>query len=180
MPYDSERVKRSLEELEDLHIHNENQREKYEAGFKVIMEIGEYVKRLKPIYDKINNLYVDRSDLSSKKCPRRGKKNTLVKNACKYYLETLGFDFNEGIMEGEIGCLVRDKEKNAKHVCTLFINKQADTGDSFRKWSSALMKGFVPYKHENHETETTMKAAVVGIEICIYKFNHLHIKTEEE
>jgi hypothetical protein len=172
MPYDYEKVIGSLTELKELHDDNDDQQEKYAAGLNIIMQIGLYVEKLQPIYGKINQLKVRRPDLPLK------RQN--VQYACKYYLTNLGFDFDDGRMEGEIGCLVRVKHKNAKELCTLFIEKQVDTGDLRLKWSSALMGGFVPFKHENLELQIKMQTAVVSIEQCICKFNHLHIKTEEE
>jgi len=160
--------------------------EKYELGFYIIEKIGKEVDNLKPYHETINKQTVCRKDLEST------RQNANVKGqACKWYLEYLGFYFMSGPYnstqtEGEIGYPLRMKNKDAKTLCTLFIEKRKDSGTSFLNWSRALANGFIydtnvtgEEKIDLGQVQTKMKAVVDAIWNYIQDFEALKIKIEE-
>ena len=156
--------------------------EKYAVGLQIIMKIGEHVETLKKDQAFINQQWVCRSDLSHQ------RENPNYQHACEYYLTSLGFWFVNGpsgiTMEGDIGYLVRTNTKNAKQLCTIFINKLAP-GNSIHKWTSALYNGFVidkknrPNMTEINRVQPIVKKAVDGIWSCVQDFQNLKIEVED-
>ena len=148
--------------------------ERCAEGAKVVMRIGRHVKNLQPHVAYIDARKVDRPDLAKK------LKSTNVTGGCTYYLKSLGFEFVDKKMQGEIGYLVRTKSTDNAGLCQLFIGILKANCTNIRAWTNALNGGFkelpkmIPMEiAEKNEVEAIMKTAVNRILIDVEKFMHL-------
>jgi len=197
MPYDAKKVKRLLDNMQVLRDDRSDETKaefardvkglsedyKYEVGANIIMEIAKHALTLAPYEKYINKQRVKRSDLETK------QQNPYVFEGCKWCLEHLGFQFENKVMHGDVGFLVREYPNQKKRLCEEFIGK-LQPGNLIFAWTNALSQGFVINKKnldamvgsqrtEFMKVNTIMKTAAEGISSCVRDFMDLNIKIED-
>jgi hypothetical protein len=197
MPYDAKKVDGLLAKMKvlrddrsdetkaefDRDVKGLSEDDKYEVGANIIMKIAKHAMTLAPHEKYINNQRVKRSDLESK------QQNPYVFEGCKWCLEHLGFRFENKVMDGDVGILVREYPNQKKELCEEFIGK-LQPGNLIFAWTNALSQGFVIDKQkldamvgsqrkEFMNVNTIMKTAAEGISSCVRDFMDLKIKIED-
>ena len=197
MPYDAKKVDGLLAKMKVLRddrsdetkagiareVKSLSEDDKYEVGANIIMEIAKHALTLAQYEKYTNNHRVKRSDLETK------QQNPYVFEGCKWCLEHLGFRFENKVMDGDVGILVRKYPNHKKRLCEEFIGN-LQPGNLVFAWTNALSQGFVIDKQKlaamvgSQRTEFMkvngiMKTAAEGISSCVRDFRDLNIKIED-